>query len=109
MMFDIDAFDEFFWENSILQRRYNLGPGLVNQIQLYCERYNRRKNIGEDVELVISCVLLVLSINRYKLNIPEEVRYLSSVFFDEKERSKKQCHIYDNIIEFTNYYQETRW
>lgn len=109
MMFDIDAFDEFFWENSIIQRRYNLGSGLVNQIQLYCEKYNRDKNIGEDVELIIPCVLLVLSINRYKINIPEEVRYLSSVFFDEKEMYRKQVKIYDNFIKFSDYYLEYRW
>ena len=76
MIFDIK---DFFSEDSILVTRYELTDVLVHKIQLFYERFSNYKKVGEDVDVVIPCVLLFLQINGYKKDLKCEVVF--GIFF----------------------------
>jgi len=108
MIFNIK---EPFSEDSLLVTRYNLTDEQVHKIQLFYERFRNYKKVGEDLEVIIPCVLLVLQLNNPKTDLRSEVRYLVSVLFDESEieMNRRQFKIYGNFMKFADDYQECKW
>ena len=99
---------ELFSEDSLLVTRYGLTDELVHKIQSFYECFGNYKKIGEGIEVIIPCVLLVLQTNGYKIDLRSEVRYLASVLFDGSEMNRRQINIYDNFMKLADNYQERR-
>lgn len=106
MMYNIN---NFFSKDSLLVARYNLTDELIHKIQLFYECFRNYNKVGEDIEVLIPCVLLVLHIDGYNIDLKSEVRYLTSVLFDESEMNRRQIKIYNNFSRFTDDYVERRW
>lgn len=103
MLFNIK---ELFSEDSLFITRYNLTDKLVHKIQFFYECFRNYEKVGEDIEVIIPCVLLVLHVNNYKIDLVDEVRYLASVLFNESEMNRRQINIYNNFIIFADDYME---
>ncbi|KKG52359.1 hypothetical protein [Methanosarcina mazei] len=108
MVIDVN---ELFSEDSLLVTRYNLTDEQVHEIRLFYECFHNYKKVGKDLEVIIPCVLLVLNLNKFKIDLKSEVRYLVSVLFDESEieMNRRQSKIYVNFMKFADDYQECGW
>lgn len=101
--------NDFFSEDSLLMTRYNLTDELVHKIKFFYECFRDNKIVGEDIEVIIPCVLLVLNVNNCEINVIDEVRYLASVLFSESEMNRRLMNIYDNFNTLADNYMECDW
>lgn len=102
-------FDELFFDGSVLVDRFELTDGLISHIQLFYEMFIDDNNIGEDIEVLLPCILLVLQIHGFEIDFRSDVFFMASIFFDEAEMFERQMNIYDNYDKLFRYHLNYRW
>lgn len=106
MVFD---FKRFFCEESVLVDRYDLTDRLVNNIELLFKWYIDYKNVDEDIELLIPCILFVLQINDFEIDLRDEALFMAAIFFDKEECNHRSIDILYNFEELCDCYPELIW
>lgn len=102
-------FEKFFCDQSVLTSRYGLTDGLISHIQLFYEKFIDSNNIDDDVEVLLPCILLVLQIHDFGIDLRTEVMFMASIFFDKVEMNQGQMNIFENYDKLLDYHLKYRW
>lgn len=102
-------FKELFCDGSVLVNRYELTDGLISHVQLFYEKFIEYNNIDEDIEVLIPCILLVLQIHYFGIDIGYEIAFMASVFFDKVESNQRQMNVFKNYGKLMDHHLQYRW